>query len=62
MAFAPRVRLVRARERRGKEAAQRLAIDAADGDILVFSDVATALAPGAVGAIVAGFADPPSAA
>jgi hypothetical protein len=53
-----RVRLVRARERRGKEAAQRLAIDAAGGDILVFSDVATALAPEAVRAIVASFADP----
>jgi glycosyltransferase involved in cell wall biosynthesis len=56
-AFAPRVRLVRAAERRGKEAAQRLAIDAARGEVLVFSDVATALAPDAVSTIVANFAD-----
>ena len=57
-AFVPRVRIVRAPERRGKEAAQRLAIDAANGEILVFSDVATALAPDAVRTIVANFADP----
>jgi glycosyltransferase involved in cell wall biosynthesis len=53
-----RVRLVRARERRGKEAAQKLALDAASGEIVVFSDVATALPPGAVSSIVANFADP----
>jgi hypothetical protein len=57
-AFAPRVRLVRAPERLGKEAAQRLAIEAAGGEILVFSDVATALAPDAVRTIVTNFADP----
>lgn len=57
-AFAPRVTLVRVPERRGKEAAQRLAIEAASGDILVFSDVATALAPDAVRTIVSNFADP----
>jgi GT2 family glycosyltransferase len=57
-AFAPRVTLVRAPERRGKEAAQRLAIETASGDILVFSDVATALAPDAVRTIVSNFADP----
>lgn len=57
-AYAPRVRLVRAAERRGKEAAQRLAIDAASGAILVFSDVATALAPDGVRTIVTNFADP----
>jgi hypothetical protein len=57
-AFSPRVRLVRAPARSGKEAAQRLAIDAASGEILVFSDVATALAPDAVRTIVRSFADP----
>jgi cellulose synthase/poly-beta-1,6-N-acetylglucosamine synthase-like glycosyltransferase len=35
------VRLVRATERRGKEAAQKLAVAAAAGEVLVFSDVAT---------------------
>ena len=53
-----RVRLVRASERRGKEAAQQRALEAATGEVIVFSDVATALAPGAVSAIVANFADP----
>jgi glycosyltransferase involved in cell wall biosynthesis len=53
-----RVRLVRASERRGKEAAQQRALEAASGDVIVFSDVATALEPGAVSSIVANFADP----
>jgi glycosyltransferase involved in cell wall biosynthesis len=57
-AFAPRVRLVRAETRRGKEAAQQLAIDAASGDVLIFSDVATVLAPDGVATIVANFSDP----
>ena len=57
-AFDDRVRLVRARERRGKEAAQQLALEAASGEILVFSDVATALAPDGVASIVSNFADP----
>jgi cellulose synthase/poly-beta-1,6-N-acetylglucosamine synthase-like glycosyltransferase len=56
-AAGPRVRLVRAAERRGKEAAQQLAIREATGDILVFSDVATALAPDGVSTIVRNFAD-----
>jgi len=56
--YSPRVWLVRARERRGKEAAQQLAVRTAIGDILVFSDVATALAPDAVATIVKNFADP----
>lgn len=56
--YVARVRLVRARERRGKEAAQQLAVQAASGDILIFSDVATALATDGVSAIVANFADP----
>ena len=53
-----RVRLVRARERRGKEAAQQLALDIASGDIIIFSDVATALPPGAVSSMVGNFGDP----
>jgi glycosyltransferase involved in cell wall biosynthesis len=56
--FGERVRLVRACERRGKEAAQKLAIDQSTGEILVFSDVATALAPDGVSTIVSNFADP----
>jgi cellulose synthase/poly-beta-1,6-N-acetylglucosamine synthase-like glycosyltransferase len=56
--YAPRVRLVRAQERRGKEAAQQLALRTATGEVLVFSDVATALAPDAVTTIVMNFADP----
>jgi len=54
----PRVRLVRAAERRGKEAAQHLALQIASGEILVFSDVATALAPDGIRTIVMSFADP----
>lgn len=57
-AHSPRVRLVRAPERRGKEAAQQLAIETASGNVLVFSDVATSLAPDAVRQIVANFFDP----
>jgi len=56
--FPGRVRLVRAPERKGKEATQLLAIQASKGDILVFSDSATALAPRGVTAIVENFADP----
>jgi hypothetical protein len=56
--YAPRVKLVRAPVRRGKEAAQQLAVLAASGDVLVFSDVATALARDGVTAIVANFSDP----
>jgi glycosyltransferase involved in cell wall biosynthesis len=52
------VRLIRAATRRGKEAAQRLAVDAAKGEILVFSDVATILPEDAVTNIVKSFADP----
>jgi glycosyltransferase involved in cell wall biosynthesis len=56
--FGRRVWLVRARERRGKEAAQQLAVRAAMGKVLIFSDCATALAPDAVSTIVQNFADP----
>jgi glycosyltransferase involved in cell wall biosynthesis len=57
-AFAPRVRLVRSPERRGKEAAQLLAIETAAGEILVFSDAATILDDDGVATIVQRFADP----
>ena len=57
-AYGRRIRLVRTPERRGKEAAQQLAVAAASGEILIFSDVATALLPDAVSTIVANFADP----
>ena len=50
--------LVRTRERKGKEAAQQLAVRTAIGQILVFSDCATALPPNAVSTIVMNFADP----
>ena len=56
--YSPRVRLVRASDRKGKEAAQQLAVDSASGAILIFSDVATALAPDGVSTMVANFADP----
>jgi glycosyltransferase involved in cell wall biosynthesis len=56
--YASRVRLVRAPERRGKEAAQKLALQSASGEILIFSDAATALAPNGVTTMVANFADP----
>jgi len=57
-AHSPRVRLVRATERRGKEAAQELALQSASGEILIFSDVATALDRDGVATMVANFADP----
>jgi glycosyltransferase involved in cell wall biosynthesis len=56
-ASSDRVRLVRAPARRGKEAAQQLAVESASGSILIFSDVATALAPNAVSTMVMNFAD-----
>ncbi len=57
--FAPgRVRLVRADERKGKEYAQYCAIKQAKGEILVFSDVATSISPGAIRSLVDYFRDP----
>lgn len=57
--YAPNgVRLVRAPERRGKENAQKHAIDAASGEVLVFSDVATILKPDGIRNIVSSFNDP----
>jgi glycosyltransferase involved in cell wall biosynthesis len=56
--YAPRgVRLVRAPQRKGKEAAQKLAVHEAAGEILVFSDVATILPEEAVRNIVRSFHD-----
>jgi hypothetical protein len=56
--FAPRVRLVRAPERLGKEAAQQLAIAKSSGTILVFSDVATSLDSTGISTLVQNFGDP----
>lgn len=52
------VRLVRANERKGKEYAQQLAVNAARGEILVFSDVATQIPAGAIRRLVQRFEDP----
>ncbi|NOS83194.1 MAG: glycosyltransferase family 2 protein [Nitrospira sp.] len=52
------IRLVRAPERKGKEAAQKLAVEVAKGEILVFSDVATILPKDAISNIVRAFQDP----
>jgi len=51
------VRLVRAERRGGKEAAQKLAVSAASGEILVFSDVATILPVNGITNIVRNFHD-----
>ena len=52
------VKLVRAPERKGKENAQKYAVEASVGEILVFSDVATILKPDGILNIVRNFADP----
>lgn len=52
------VRLVRADERKGKEYAQALAVRAARGELLVFSDVATQIPTDAIGRLVRRFDDP----
>jgi cellulose synthase/poly-beta-1,6-N-acetylglucosamine synthase-like glycosyltransferase len=52
------VELLELTERRGKEAAQKVAVKNARGDILVFTDVATMLEPDALKQIVSNFADP----
>lgn len=57
--FADRgVALVRTPERKGKENAQRQAIQAARGQILVFSDVGTSVDPNSLTRLVTYFADP----
>ncbi|WP_405223857.1 glycosyltransferase [Lentisalinibacter sediminis] len=53
-----RVRLIRQEARGGKEAAQKLGIDAARGEILVFSDVSTRIAPGSLEALMKRFRNP----
>ncbi len=52
------IQLVRASVRKGKEAAQKLAVEVANGEIFVFSDVATILPELAVSNIVKNFHDP----
>jgi glycosyltransferase involved in cell wall biosynthesis len=52
------VKLVRADEHLGKEYAQKCAIEAATGDILVFSDVATEIPGNALQKLVAWYTDP----
>jgi glycosyltransferase involved in cell wall biosynthesis len=54
----PQFRLVRSPERRGKEFAQKCAVDQAHGEILVFSDVSTLLESHGIQKIVANFVDP----
>ena len=53
-----RVSLVRALQRKGKEHVQALAVAAARGEILVFTDAATILDPDALRSLTANFADP----
>jgi len=61
--YAPNgVRLARAAQRAGKEYAQGLAIGAAKGDILVFTDAATILETDALTRLVQNFFDPSVAA
>ncbi len=52
------IRLMRAVQRNGKEAAQKAAIDATSGEIVVFSDVGTSLDPNGISNIVKNFHDP----
>ncbi len=50
--------LVRTPQRRGKEFAQKCAIEKATGEIIVFSDVATMIEQDGISKIVSNFADP----
>ena len=56
--FAPRVRLIRAPVRSGKQVCLNLAVAEATGEIIVFSDAAGLLAPNAMALLVRHFADP----
>jgi len=56
--FAPRVTLLRVEGRKGKTAAQNVAVAHARGEILVFSDVTTIYPRNNLRAMVANFADP----
>lgn len=53
-----RVKLIRSPKRGGKENALKLAIAEADGEILVFTDVATVIDKGAINLLVKNFNDP----
>ena len=55
--YGEKIKLVRAPERKGKENAQKYAVEAATGEILVFSDVATILEPNGISNIVRNFQD-----
>ena len=50
--------LVRARERKGKENAQKRALDISSGNIIIFSDVGTIIPPNGISNIVKNFYDP----
>jgi cellulose synthase/poly-beta-1,6-N-acetylglucosamine synthase-like glycosyltransferase len=52
------VKLIEILERQGKEAAQKKALEFAQGDIIIFSDVSTALTKNSVREMVANFSDP----
>lgn len=52
------VRLLEVKNRGGKENAQREAVAIAQGDVLVFSDVATVIDPESLAHMMANFADP----
>lgn len=53
----PQFKLVRSSKRQGKEFAQKCAVEASMGEVLVFSDVATMLEPDGLKAIASNFAD-----
>lgn len=54
---SPRVRLLRVEGRKGKTACQNAAVDAARGEIVVFTDATTRIKPEALAAMVENFAD-----
>lgn len=56
--LGPRVRLIRQSPRAGKTAALDLAVDQAEGEVLVFSDANSIYAPDAIRRLVENFADP----
>jgi len=56
--LGPRVRIIRQSPRAGKTAALNLAVDQAEGEILVFSDANSIYAPDAIRRLVENFADP----
>src|SRR5262245_45084568 len=53
-----RVKLLALRSRNGKTIAQNCAVEAATGDIVVFSDATTVYEPRCLRALVSGFSDP----